>query len=87
MHSFRGMRKSFVCKEVFVSLHTIQVVFGREKVNGQRFLFNNFRVTHSRNIVKTFNWSSGTIDLNTCSLFGCDREAHCLIQSMMQHDR
>ena len=65
MHSFRGMRKSYVFKEVFDSLRTVRSsdVFEREAVNGRRCFFDNYRVTHLRNIVKNlairnhFKWS------------------------------
>ena len=50
MYSFRGMRKSYVCKEVFDSLRTVRSsnVFEREAVNGRRCFFDNYRVTHFR---------------------------------------
>jgi len=67
-HSFREMRKSYVCKQLFDVSRTVRN-FGRETVDDLRSLFDNYRVTHLKNVVKSsairnaFNWPLSTNDL------------------------
>ena len=50
-HSFREMRKSFVCKELLDVSRTVRD-FGRETVDERRSLIVvNYRVTHLKNVV------------------------------------
>jgi len=80
------MRKSYVCKQLFDVSLTVRD-FGRETVDERRSLFDNYRVTHLKNVVKSsairnaFNWPLSTSDLNLSSLFGsdCARRADCHI--------
>ena len=67
-HSFREVRKSYVCKQLFDVSRTVRD-FGRETVDERRSLFDNYRVTHLKNVVKSsairnaFNWPLSTNDL------------------------
>ena len=70
--SFRGIRNSYVCKELFDTFRTIRDVFERDLVNGQTCLFDNsYRALA---IHDSFNLS--TIDFHSSFLFGSSR-ARC----------
>ena len=75
--SFRGIRNSYVCKELFDTFRTIRDVFERDLVNGQTCLFDNsYRATNS-NIVKTlaihYSFSLSTIDFHSSFFFRSTR--------------
>ena len=70
--SFRGIRNSYVRKELFDTFRTIRDVFERDLVNGQTCLFDNsYRALA---IHDSFNLS--TIDFHSSFLFGSNR-ARC----------
>ena len=78
--SFRGIRNSYVCKELLDTFCTIRDVFERDLVNGQTRLFDDiYRATNS-NVVKTLaaddSFNLSTIDFHSSVLFGTNR-ARC----------
>ena len=78
--SFRGIRNSYVCKELLDTFRTIRDVFERDLVNGQTRLFDDIYRAMNSKVVKTLaaddSFNLSTIDFHSSVLFGRNR-ARC----------
>ena len=86
--SFRGIRNSYVCKELLDTFCTIRDVFERDLVNGQTRLFDDIYRAMNSKVVKTLaaddSFNLSTIDFHSLFLFGSNCE-RCAEQYICQN--